>query len=72
MVCAWGTVLVLQAEGTLLCLKEKALSLKLELLFGKSLYLVALNLAHSEQVGAAKPTHIVTGHDTYAHVKDVG
>ena len=31
-------------------LKEKALASKLELLYNKGLYLVALNLAHSEQV----------------------
>ncbi len=47
---AWGVVVVVQRDGTLLCLKEKPLAAKLELLYNKSLYLVALNLAHSEQV----------------------
>ena len=49
MVCNWGSVLVMQADGTVLCLKEKDLNSKLELLYNKSLYLLALNLAQSHQ-----------------------
>ena len=47
---AWGAVVVVQREGPLVVLKEKPLASKLELLYNKGLYLVALNLAHSEQV----------------------
>jgi len=47
---AWGVVMVVQRDGSLVVLKEKPLASKLELLYNKSLYLVALNLAHSEQV----------------------
>ena len=47
---AWGVVVVVQQEGPLLVLKEKPLASKLELLYNKGLYLVALNLAHSEEV----------------------
>ena len=50
MVCNWGLVLVVQADNTLVCLKEKELNSKLELLYNKSLYLLALNLAQSHQV----------------------
>lgn len=49
VVCNWGLVLVVQADNTVLCLKEKELNSKLELLYNKSLYLLALNLAHSHQ-----------------------
>ena len=49
MVCNWGSVLVMQADGTVLCLKEKELNSKLELLYNKSLYLLALSLAQSHQ-----------------------
>ena len=52
VVTAWGAVVVVLADGSITCLKEKPLSVKLELLFSKNLYVVALNLAHSEQVGA--------------------
>ena len=47
---AWGQVVVVQADGGVAYLHEKELSAKLELLYSKSLYLVALNLATSEEV----------------------
>ncbi len=50
MVCNWGLVLVVQADNTVVCLKEKELNSKLEVLYNKSLYLLALNLAQSHQV----------------------
>jgi len=50
VVCNWGLVLVVQADNTVVCLKEKELNSKLELLYNKSLYLLALNLAQSHQV----------------------
>ena len=49
MVCAWGLVVVVGADGSVTCLREKPLAAKLALLHAKSLYLVALNLAQSEQ-----------------------
>ncbi len=53
MVCAWGLVIVAGADGGVACLREKPLAAKLELLHAKSLYVVALNLAQSEQARAA-------------------
>lgn len=50
VVTAWGSVVVVQGDGSLVCLKEKALAIKLELLLSKNLHLVALHLALSEQV----------------------
>lgn len=50
VISLWGMILLVQADGGLLCLKEKPLPAKLELLYAKGLYLIALNLAHSEQV----------------------
>lgn len=47
--CAWGQVVVVQSGGVVSYLHEKELSSKLELLYSKSLYLVALNIAASEQ-----------------------
>ena len=49
VLCQWGLVLVVQSDGTVLTLKEKELTSKLELLYNKSLYLLALNLAQSDQ-----------------------
>ena len=53
VICNWGLILVVQADGTVVYLKEKELSSKLELLYNKSLYLLALNLAQSQQVSSA-------------------
>ena len=49
VVCAWGMILVVESGGKVTMLREKDLTLKLNLLFSKSLYLVALNLAQSEE-----------------------
>ncbi len=54
METAWGQVVVVQADGGVAYLHEKELSAKLELLYSKSLYLVSLNLATSEEVRAAR------------------
>ena len=50
MICQWGLIYVVQADGAIVCLKEKDLSAKLELLYNKSLYMLAINLAQSQQV----------------------
>ena len=50
---AWGSVVVVRHDGSVAVLHEKALSAKLELLYSKSLFLVALNLAQSEEVSPA-------------------
>ena len=49
--CAWGLVLVIHADDSATCLTEKPLAKKVELLYNKNLYPVALSLARSEQVG---------------------
>ena len=48
---AWGSVVVVRHDGSVAVLHEKALGAKLELLYSKSLFLVALNLAQIEEVG---------------------
>ncbi len=50
MECAWGLVVVLRGDGSVACLRERELGARLEALYAKSLYLVALNLAAAEQV----------------------
>ena len=42
--------MVVRHDGSVAVLHEKPLSAKLELLYSKSLFLVALNLAQSEEV----------------------
>ena len=49
---AWGSVVLVRHDGSVSVLHEKPLNAKLELLYSKSLFLVALNLAQSEEVSA--------------------
>ena len=55
---AWGSVVVVRHDGSVAVLHEKALSAKLELLYSKSLFLVALNLAQSEEVTLLPPSRL--------------
>ena len=56
---AWGAVVIVRRDGSVSVLHEKGLSAKLELLYAKSLFLVALNLAQSEEVSPAVCLHSV-------------
>ena len=53
MECAWGQVVVVRADNSTACLKERDLGAKLEALYAKSLYPVALGLAADEEVAPA-------------------
>lgn len=57
---AWGSVVIVRHDGSVSVLQEKALSAKLELLYSKSLFLVALNLAQSEEVSRLPSLHTVS------------
>ena len=49
MVAEWGSLFVLTADGGLLQLEEKDTQTKLDTLFKKNLYSVAINLARTQQ-----------------------
>ena len=71
VVCSWGMILVIQAGGDVICLKEKELTSKLELLYNKSLYLLALNLAQSQKVNQEllmAASHAITLHEQQSWV----
>eukprot|EP00891_Asterochloris_glomerata_P006754 jgi/Astpho2/6754/e_gw1.00102.4.1_t len=61
--CAWGLVLVIHADDSATCLTEKPLAKKVELLYNKNLYPVALSLAQSEQ---AEPSVVAEIQRRYA------
>ncbi|KAG2019698.1 vacuolar membrane protein, variant 2 [Coprinopsis cinerea AmutBmut pab1-1] len=50
VVSQWGKVYVLSTDGKLLSLEEKSTASKLEMLYHKSLYVVALNLAKTQNL----------------------
>ncbi|KAF9476515.1 hypothetical protein BDN70DRAFT_839137 [Pholiota conissans] len=50
VISQWGMVYVLSSDGTLVCLQEKSTAAKLDMLYRKSLYLLALNLASTQKL----------------------
>lgn len=53
VLCEWGNIIILTDDHKVLCLGEKDMESKLEMLFRKSLYTVAINLVQSQQDAAA-------------------
>ncbi|KAI8982945.1 hypothetical protein BD414DRAFT_491677 [Trametes punicea] len=58
----WGKLYVLPNDGKLLCLEEKPTSAKLEMLYRKGLYTLALNIAETQKLDDA---HIADIHKQY-------
>ncbi|KAI0934915.1 hypothetical protein AcV5_006605 [Taiwanofungus camphoratus] len=50
VISAWGQIYVLSNDGTLSCLQEKPTSAKLDMLYRKSQFTVALNLASTQRL----------------------
>ncbi|TBU46903.1 hypothetical protein BD309DRAFT_953173 [Dichomitus squalens] len=59
---AWGKLYVLSNNGTLICLEEKPTSTKLDMLYRKGLYLLALNIAETQKLDES---HIADIHKQY-------
>ncbi|KAH7422083.1 hypothetical protein KP509_13G089700 [Ceratopteris richardii] len=53
VLCEWGNVIILTDDHKVVCLGEKDMESKLEMLFRKSLYTVAINLVQSQHDAAA-------------------
>ncbi|MCO5583009.1 hypothetical protein L7F22_036915 [Adiantum nelumboides] len=53
VLCEWGNIIILTDDHKVVCLGEKDMESKLEMLFRKSLYTVAINLVQSQQDAAA-------------------
>ncbi|KAI0636391.1 hypothetical protein C8Q77DRAFT_1092491 [Trametes polyzona] len=59
---AWGKLYVLSNDGKLLCLEEKPTSAKLDMLYRKGLYTLALNIAETQKLDES---HIADIHKQY-------
>ncbi|CAK0785749.1 hypothetical protein CVIRNUC_008960 [Coccomyxa viridis] len=66
---AWGSVVIVRRDGSVSVLHEKGLSAKLELLYSKSLFLVALNLAQSEEAEASAVAEIRRRYGDHLYAK---
>ncbi|CAN4099934.1 unnamed protein product [Withania somnifera] len=53
MLCEWGNIILILEDKSALCIGEKDMESRLDMLFKKNLYTVAINLVQSQQADAA-------------------
>ncbi|KAF9651477.1 hypothetical protein BDM02DRAFT_3154289 [Thelephora ganbajun] len=58
IVSQWGDIYILSNDGKLSCLQEKPTAAKLDMLYRKSLYLIALNLGKTQNLDEASVADI--------------
>ncbi|OLL26859.1 Vacuolar protein sorting-associated protein 11 [Neolecta irregularis DAH-3] len=66
---AWGELYVLLIDGSVLRLAEKEMSAKLEILYQKSLYMLAINLAQAKHLDLRKISEIVKRYGDHLYNK---
>ncbi|RIA82013.1 hypothetical protein C1645_881286 [Glomus cerebriforme] len=67
--CEWGGIYILGMDGKLYRLEEKDTPTKLEILFKKNLYLLAINLAHSQKYDDANISEIFKKYGDHLYSK---
>ncbi|GBC08910.1 hypothetical protein RclHR1_08490004 [Rhizophagus clarus] len=67
--CEWGGVYILGMDGKLYRLEEKDTPTKLEILFKKNLYSLAINLAHSQKYDDASVSEIFKKYGDHLYSK---
>ncbi|EMD38025.1 hypothetical protein CERSUDRAFT_113136 [Gelatoporia subvermispora B] len=69
VVSAWDQIHVLSNDGKLNCLKEKPMSAKLDMLYRKSQYLLALNLAKTQGLDEASIAEVHKQYGDHLYAK---
>ncbi|KAL5701144.1 Vacuolar protein sorting-associated protein 11 [Ranunculus cassubicifolius] len=69
MLCEWGNIILIMSDKTALCIGEKDMESKLDMLFKKSLYTVAINLVHSQQADAAATAEVLRKYGDHLYGK---
>ncbi|KAF3778686.1 Vacuolar protein-sorting-associated protein [Nymphaea thermarum] len=59
MLCEWGSIILIMSDKTALCIGEKDMGSKLDMLFKKNLYTVAINLVQSQHADAAATAEVL-------------
>ncbi|KAG6509672.1 vacuolar protein-sorting-associated protein 11 homolog [Zingiber officinale] len=57
--CEWGYIVLIMSDKKVLCIGEKDMESKLDMLFKKNLYTVAINLVQSQQADAAATAEVL-------------
>ncbi|KAI0263429.1 hypothetical protein BC834DRAFT_971409 [Gloeopeniophorella convolvens] len=66
---AWGNVYVLANDGSLACLQEKPTAAKLDMLYRRGFYVLALDVAKTQQMGAESVADIHRQYGDYLYAK---
>ena len=69
MLCEWGNVILIMNDRKVLCIGEKDMESKLDMLFKKNLYTVAVNLVQSQQADAAATAEVLRKYGDHLYEK---
>ncbi|CAA2965918.1 vacuolar -sorting-associated 11 homolog [Olea europaea subsp. europaea] len=69
MLCEWGNIVLIMADKSALFIVEKDMESKLDMLFKKNLYSVAINLVQSQQADAAATAEVLRKYGDHLYSK---
>ncbi|GLU08050.1 hypothetical protein SLE2022_249790 [Rubroshorea leprosula] len=69
MLCEWGNIILIMPDKSALCIAEKDMESKLDMLFKKNLYTVAINLVQSQQADAAATAEVLRKYGDHLYSK---
>ncbi|KAL1224909.1 putative vacuolar protein-sorting-associated protein 11 [Cardamine amara subsp. amara] len=69
MLCEWGNIILITADKKLLCITEKDMESKLDMLFKKNQYTVAINLVQSQHADAAATANVMRKYGDHLYGK---
>ncbi|CAH9142881.1 unnamed protein product [Cuscuta epithymum] len=69
MLCEWGNIILIMEDKSALCIGEKDMESKLDMLFKKNLYNVAINLVQSQQADAAATAEVLRKYGDHLYAK---
>ncbi|KAF6145029.1 hypothetical protein GIB67_013380 [Kingdonia uniflora] len=69
MLCEWGSIILIMSDKSALCIGEKDMESKLDMLFKKNLYTVAINLVQSQQADAAATAEVLRKYGDHLYGK---
>uniref|UniRef100_A0A7N0RIR5 Vacuolar protein sorting-associated protein 11 homolog n=1 Tax=Kalanchoe fedtschenkoi TaxID=63787 RepID=A0A7N0RIR5_KALFE len=69
MLCEWGNIILIMTDKSALCIGEKDMESKLDMLFKKNLYTVAINLVQSQHADAAATSEVLRKYGDHLYSK---
>lgn len=69
MLCEWGNIILIMADKSAVCVGEKDMESKLDVLFKKNLYSVAINLVQTQQADAVATAEVLRKYGDHLYSK---